>query len=376
MRNLLLWLCSVLALPAVSHTFYSLDTASEQLGQGFELESGMPKEACLNGVWHFQGGSQGDLAYRGAFDSQTMINTIAGSVQGGINLVIFGGSVKFSMRRKVTENNNSAASVVELGYEKGSYNFEQRTVKADYVQLLQTDPAAVRASCGDSFIHNVRLGSKVYLSAKLHFRTKQEYEWFQTKIKIKVLFFKKTITKTKEFLKATENAVYSVQVNTDGGMTPKLAALSAGGAMHCKTDNLDPCIDYAERLFAYLLDGGDYAQDLSDEHLNVLSYEVESYQDSGHYELAAAGSNPIPERYMGLSARLRAVQDMVSDEIERLQAFMAVADTAQDQQYYAARLAERQSQRQSLDTASDYCATLPGTTLCESRIEAAIAQVN
>ncbi|WP_462162948.1 hypothetical protein [Pseudoalteromonas xiamenensis] len=361
---------------AWGQSFYSLGTQNEQLGQGFELENGITKEACLDGDWVFQGGSMGELSYRGAFDSNTMINTIAGSVQGGINLVIFGGSVKFSMRRRVTENRNSAASVIELGYEKGSYNFENRTVKPAFSDLLKHDPLQAKNRCGNSFIHNIRLGSKLYVSAKLHFKTREEYEWFQTKIKIKVLFFKKTITKTKEFLEATKNAVYTIQVNTDGGMTPKLAQLTQHGPMHCKTDNLEPCMAFADELFGYLLDGGDYGRDLTDQHLNVIKYDVERYEDSGHYDLANAGTIAIPTRYKELSARLRGYQDLVWDEIERLSAFVAVTDDATERTSLESRLQSRQNQSTTLAAASDYCATLPGTSLCESRIEAAIATVD
>lgn len=376
LRTILIVLCGLLSFYANAHTYYSLNTEHEQLGQGFEQELGIPLESCLDGQWQFQGGSMGDLAYRGDFDSDTMINTITGSVKAGINLVIFGGSAKFSMRRKVTKNRNSAASAVELTYEKGSYNFENRTTKPAFVELLSTDPTQVRNRCGDSFIHNIKLGSRIYITAKLHFKDRTKYEWFQTKIKVKFLFFSKTFTKTKVFQEATKDAVYTIQVNTDGGMTPELARLSKNGTMHCKTDNLTPCITYADNLFSYLLDGGDYVDDLKDEHLNVLKYEVESYEDSGHYDLAYAGQTAIPNRYIALSARLRSYQDLVYDEIERLSAFKAVSEDPLEIEQLTARITARNSQRIGLEQAGEYCATLPGTTLCENRIESAIANVD
>ncbi|NUZ09917.1 hypothetical protein HUZ36_03915 [Pseudoalteromonas sp. McH1-7] len=376
LRSILIVLCGLLSSTANAHTYYSLNTAKETLGQGFEQTLGIPLEPCLDGQWQFQGGSMGDLVYRGDFDSDTMINTITGSVKAGINLVIFGGSAKFSMRRKVTKNRNSAASAVELTYEKGSYNFENRTTKPNISDLLNTSPSEVRGRCGDSFIHNIKLGSRIYVTAKLHFADQTKYEWFQTKIKVKFLFFSKTFTKTKVFQDATKDAVYTIQVNTDGGMTPELARLTKNGTMHCKTDNLTPCITYADNLFSYLLDGGDYVDDLKDEHLNVLKYEVESYEDSGHYDLAYAGQPAISERYIALSARLRGYQDLVYDEIERLTAFRAVSEDPSEIAQLNTRLQARENQRISLEQAGEYCATLPGTTLCENRVESAIATVD
>ncbi|WDE00692.1 hypothetical protein [Thalassomonas actiniarum] len=377
MKKSLIFIFLLFSFHNYANTYYSLGTDKEVLGAGFEESLTIPLDSCLDGDWVYQGGTQGQLSYQGGYQSDTMINTIAGSVKGGINLVIFGGSAKFSMRRKVTKNSTSAASVIELNYNKGSYNFENRRTKADITNQLASDPVAVRNKCGDSFIHNVQLGSNLYVTAKIHFNSRSEYEWYQTKIKVKFLFFSKTFTKTKEFFEATKNAVYSIQVNTDGGMTPKLAQLTQGGTTkYCKTDNMDACIDYAESIFNYLLDGGDYANDLTDDYLNPIKFDTASYEKSGHYDLAYAGVPTFSQRYRELSERLRVYQDFVDDEIENINAFLAVAETDAQKDPLIARLAERQQQKTSLSDAGDYCYTLPGTTLCEQRIEAAIATVN
>jgi len=369
---------SALTFAAASYgkTYYSLGSDKEVLGAGFESELRLPLDSCLDGQWIYQGGSAGGLAYRGAFDSNSMMNSLTGSIKAGVNLVIFGGSVKLSMRNKVTENDSAAASTIELNYQKGSYNFEDRTIKPEIVDLIANNPTAVRDRCGDGFIHNVKLGSNIYVTAKLHFKERTEYEWYQTKVKIKVLFWSKTVTKTKEFYEATKNAVYSIDVHTDGGLTPRLQALTAGGPRYCKTDNVDACIDYADELFAYLLNGGDYANDLNDSHLNNITYDVESYEKSGHYDLAYAGSLNISKRYIELSERLRVYQDFVDNEIENLLAFIAVADDPVDKAQQESRLQERYSQKTALNDSADYCFTLPGTSLCEINMEAAIATVN
>ena len=376
MNKLLIFIPLLFSLHSHANTFYALGTDKEVLGAGFEQSLTMPLESCLNGEWIYQGGTQGDLSYQGSYDSEAMINTIAGSVKGGINLVIFGGSAKFSMRRKVTKNSNSAAAVIELGYNKGSYNLEHRQTKSDISALLATDPQLVRNKCGDGFIHNIQLGSNLYISAKLHFKSRAEYEWYQTKIKIKFLFFSKTFTKTKEFYEATKDAVYSIQVNTDGGMTPKLAALTQGGTQYCKTDNMQTCIDYADNIFSYVLDGGDYANDLTDDYLKTIKFEVASYEKSGHFDLAYAGARSYSQRYLELSQRLRAYQDLVDDEIENISAFLGVADTDAEKAPLTVRLSERAQQKITLSDAGEYCYTLPGTSLCEQRIEAAIVTVD
>jgi len=378
MRIRLLALVSmVICLPVVSaKSFYTLETANEQLGHGFETSLGIPLDACLNGSWVYQGGSTGKLDYSGGFDSSTMISTLTGSVKGGVNLVIFGGSVKFSIRKKVTENANSSSSVIRLNYNKGNYSFENRTLKPEILDLINTNPSAVRKKCGDSYIHNHKLGSNLYISAKLHFKSRTDYEWYQRKIKVRFAFWSKTTTKTTESEKSVENAVYSIRVVADGGLTPKLAEMTSGGPMYCKTDNMDACYEYVSQLFGYVFDDGAYANDLKPEHLKATQYDVESYEDSGHYDLAYVGGNSYPARFVQLSDRLRGYQDLVDDLLENLYAFKAVSTDVVEIAELEQNFAKRESQKADLASAGDYCQTLPSASLCEQRIESAIASVD
>ena len=377
MKKIIVLLSTVLcSFFAHATTYYSLGTDKEVLGAGFETDLSMPLAPCLNGDWIYQGGSEGGMAYRGDFDSKTMIDTLTGSIKGSVQLVIFGGSVKFSVRNKTTKNSNSSASTIELNYKKGSYNFENRTLKPEIANLLQTNPSAARQKCGDGFIHNMKLGSNLYVTAKIHFKSRSEYQWYQTQVKVKVLFWSKTFTKTKEFYEATKNAVYSIEVNTDGGLTPRLAELTKNGPIYCKTAEMDHCLDHAEQLFSYLLQGGDYANDITDSQLNNITFDVASYEKSGHYGLAFAGNPNNSKRYFELSHRLRGYQDLVNDEIERLRAFLAVATDESEIAQLTSQLEERSQQKTALDNSADYCYDLPGTTLCEQHMETSIALVN
>jgi hypothetical protein len=126
-------------------------------------------------------------------------------------------------------------------------------------------------------------------------------------------------------------------------------------------------------LFTYVFDGGSYMTELTEDHLNVVSYDVESYERSGHYDLAYAGIPSLPKRYVALSERLRAYQDLVSDELENLYAFRAVSQDPNEIVQLDADIARHLHQQTELNDSADYCATLPGTVLCEQRMEAAIA---
>ena len=353
-------------------TYYSLATANEQLGHGFDTQVSLPLEACLDGDWRFQGGSNANLSYDGLFDANTLISDLSGSVKGGINLVIFGGSVKYSMRKKVTTNTNAVSSVMRFGYQKGHYSLENRQPKADILALLKTNPNAVRQRCGDAFIHNITLGSNLYVAAKIHFRSKEQYEWYQTKVKVKIGFWSKTKTKTKEQEQTTTDAVYSIRVASDAPLPPALADLIATGTSYCRTDALDPCYTYVERLFAYLFEGGTYPADLTNDYLSVISYDVEPYSRSGHYQLANAGIGTLSVRYQQLSNRLRAYQDLVDDRLESLTAFRAVSVTPEEMSALDLELTEQNQHKQRLAAAADICARLPGVTPCEQHIEAAI----
>lgn len=241
---------------------------------------------------------------------------------------------------------------------------------------MNTNPLAVRNQCGDGFIHNIRKGANLYVTAKLHFKDRSKYEWYQTKIKIKVLFFSKTKTKTKEFYEATKDAVYSIEVNSDGGMTPKLAQLTQGGPRYCKTNNMDACIDYADSIFSYLLDNGEYANDLNQAELQPIAYDVASYEKSGHYDLAYAATQNFTDEYVILSNRLRGYQDLVNRDIENLKAFLAVSTDETQITQYTQRIEAREAQKDALYASAEYCYSLPGVVACENHLEASIANVD
>ncbi len=376
-RLMLLGLLWLGAIPlAGSQSFYSLDTGMESLGRGFESDLAMPLNMCLQGDVVFHGGRSGQLDYSGAFDARTMIDQLAGSVRGGVNLVIFGGSVKYSMRNKVTENSNSVGSVIRLYYDAGTYSLENRSLIPSVETLLKTNPQLARKRCGNSFIHSQSLGSNLYVSAKLHFRSKEEYEWYQTKIKVRFAFWSKTITKTKASQKAVQNAVYSIRVETDGGLTPRLMALTGGQTHYCKTDAMDDCYHLIQQLFQYLFDNGGYVNDLTPDLMNVVSYDVVSYEDSGHFDIAYAGNETYSKRYIQISKRLRAYQDMVNDQLENLQAFLAVSEDEEERYQLQQDINLRLEEQQVLGDAEKYCATLPGVVLCEQRVEQAIVLVH
>ncbi len=358
---------------ALSTTYYALGSENETLGRGFSTSLSMPLSNCLTGDKVFHGGNKGELIYHQSMDSNELMSSMTGSVKGSVNLVLFGGSAKFSMRKKVTENTNSVSSVLQLGYVSGTHSFENRQLNELAKSELQSQPGAIENICGDGFISSITTGSNLYVTAKLYFRDKTEYEWFQTKIKIRVLFFSKTITKTKEFSNAIKNAVYSVQVHTDGGLTPYLNTL--GTERFCRGTDVTACMDYADTLFKYLLDGGDYRNDIQPEQLKTIKYTVEPYENSGHMQLIPPSSSNMPAAYIAISGRLRGYQDLVNDELERLGAFIAVATEGElpglQNEYDL-----RQTEISTLNAASDYCAGLPGVSLCEQQVESAISEVH
>ncbi|TMP76960.1 hypothetical protein CWC05_21045, partial [Pseudoalteromonas ruthenica] len=68
--------------------------------------------------------------------------------------------------------------------------------------------------CGNSFIYQLDYGRDVFINTRLHFRSEADYKRFVTKIKIRLLFFKKTITKVKLIEKYAANAVLSIDANS------------------------------------------------------------------------------------------------------------------------------------------------------------------
>ena len=207
-------------------------------------------------------------------------------MKGGVNLIIFAGSVSTSLSSKITDNSRTASSSVKLIYDAKDLSLENRRLSAFGESIIDQNDFLVDAACGNEFVHHVKLGSEIYVNARLYFRSIEEYQKWVTKIKVSVLFYSKTKTKTKEWYDLTENGVYSNDIVSRGGMTDRLQSILDNNPTYCKTDEMDACIDTGSKVFDYLFSENGYSADIKTAPKQVISFSTQPYFTSGHFELA------------------------------------------------------------------------------------------
>ncbi|MCX4029729.1 hypothetical protein H0A36_18760 [Endozoicomonas sp. SM1973] len=369
------WLVVLLCFSSVNAlgAEYIADNAQlSWLGLGLDSRSGFNKQACVKGSWKKTGDTRVELQYLGSRHTRDAMEQVFGKIKGGVNVVIFSGSVSVSMTSRISENQTTAASTIKLTYNGPNYTLENRTLTPLGQTMTKADPATVLGHCGDEFIYHMDTGGEVYVTAKLHFRSKEAYKKFVTKVKVRVLFVKKTKTYTKEWYHYAEDAVYSINVVTNGGETPKLKRILKENPRYCKTADIDDCFNTASLLFEYLFGDNGYHQDLTATALKVLSFDTQRYDDSGHFAL-----NPKVAPYIDPGFKIQ--EEKIKIKLienngyqQSLQAFYAVADGSEHKQYYENELTKVQHNLTTLNKAATACQVEAHFVECKGVVDQAM----
>ena len=355
----------------VGHTdvYLAPEATLDWLGKGFDSFSSFPKQHCVQGQTLGIGNTHAKLNYRAGHTTQQRMEENFGKIKGSLNLVVFSGSASVEVFTRTSENETSASSVLQLDYNAQDVSLEQRTLTTLGNQMIGRPGSEQRQQCGDEFIHHIKLGSNLYVTAKLHFRSKDEYERYKTKIKIRVLFFKKTKTITKEFKKYTENAVYSIKVIANGGMTEQLRHILDNNPGYCRTEQIEDCVATTTKLFDYLFSEGGYADDLQNSDLNVLSFSTSSYSDSGHFDLDPELNSNYDPGFRILEQKLTIkLQENIACQ-DRLSAFKAVETDEAIIAAYQEKLDKINSNIDNLKQAVDTCKIEPEFAICRSAVD-------
>ncbi|MBU2713846.1 hypothetical protein [Zooshikella harenae] len=358
--------------PVTSAEYIADNAQLTWLGLGLDSQSGFKKQACVTGRWKKTGDTSVELSYLGSRQTKDTMEQVFGKVKGGVNVIIFSGSVSVSMTSRISENKTTAASTVKLMYNGPNYTLENRHLTPLGQAMLDAAPNIVINKCGDEFIYHMDTGGEVYVTAKLHFKSKEAYKKFVTKVKVRVLFVKKTKTYTKEWYDYAEDAVYSINVVTNGGETPKLTQLLNNNPKYCKIENINECFNTANLLFDYLFGDNGYHQDLSTASRKVLSFDTRRYDHSGHFAL-----NPPNEPYIDPGFKIQEEKIKIKlleqyDYQQSLQAFYAVESDREKKEKYAKALTKVEHNLAKLHQATVACQAASEFEVCRIAVDQAM----
>ncbi|MGI0115361.1 hypothetical protein [Zooshikella sp. RANM57] len=370
--HLLITLFILLSTSVTSAEYIADNAQLAWLGLGLDSRSGFKKQACVTGRWKKAGDTSVELYYLGSRQTKDTMEQVFGKVKGGVNVIIFSGSVSVSMTSRISENKTTAASTVKLIYNGPNYTLENRYLTPLGQTMVGADPHTVINKCGDVFIYHMDTGGEVYVTAKLHFKSKEAYKKFVTKVKVRVLFVKKTKTYTKEWYDYAEDAVYSINVVTNGGETPKLTQLLNNNPKYCKIENINDCFNTASLLFDYLFGDNGYHQDLSTASMKVLSFDTRRYDHSGHFAL-----NPPNEPYIDPGFKIQEEKIKIKlleqyDYQQSLQAFYAVESDHEQKEKYAEELTKVEHNLNKLHQATVVCQAASEFAACRIAVDQAM----
>ncbi|MCF6441564.1 hypothetical protein L1077_19180 [Pseudoalteromonas luteoviolacea] len=273
MKIYLAAIATLLSCVAHGKVYYSEKVKTTDLGKTFNLNTHTVGQPCLQGDVQYHSNLSGSLNYFQRVDETLIRRRTFGEVHGGINLFIIAGSVSTSMTHRNATDSLSLTSQLHLKFDEGYSTLEDRGL-INGINI---------GDCGHSFVYQVNYGRDLFVNTRLHFKTVEDYKRFVIKIKIRLLFFKKTITKVKEIEKYAESAVFSVDVNSNGPLPEKLQKQLNERPTYCRGSNISPCLETLHELVSYSFDNNGLVKDLASLEKVPRSFVVKGFQDSGHY---------------------------------------------------------------------------------------------
>lgn len=309
--SLLILSCSFKVL---SQRYYSESYTQADLGRGFNQQLHKPAVKCVTGEVRYHRAMSGELDYLQRLNATQVRRRTFGEVHGGVNLFIIAGSVSTSITHRNATDNLSLTSQLHLKFDEGYSTLENRQLVDGYEHN----------ECGNSFIYQLNYGRDVFINTRLHFRSEADYKRFVTKIKIRLLFFKKTITKVKLIEKYAANAVLSIDANSSAPLPLQLKALLKNNTRYCRGNDITPCLTTLQRLSDYAFGDSGLANDLSVMEKAPRSIMTRSYEESGHYD-SRDGVQSNLENYDFIWHGIDKRYGLAVRRLARAEAFLAVA---------------------------------------------------
>jgi hypothetical protein len=264
-----------------------------ELGRGFDTSTGWTSSPCIAGIPVLRGNRSGSVSFHFDESFADYLQTTDGRLGAGVDLGIIGGGVAVDFFARVARTELSTSLTIGFDGAMGTAVLTEPRLTAEGRAAADMTPERRRSTCGDGFISSVDLGSRLYISATLHFKDEETFERFVKTVEVSALFglvrAKKTfVDETRHF---AQDAYLKIDGLQEGGDPSRLHALLASDTSLCRLDNIDACHVLLTRLLAYAGSPEGYASQFSRtyaaEELAPLRFHSATYAASGVEELAA-----------------------------------------------------------------------------------------
>ncbi len=349
---------------------HCVDAASiDWIGRGYDGGSGFLKNKCIDGDILETGNKELELNYLGSQKSKENMTEIFGKVTGKVDFFIFGGSASISITNRVSENLTTASTSLRLRYDSQDLQLIN-PVYTDYgYSSMSGSSSRMQDRCGNGFVYRVNLGSDIFVTSRLYFRSRDEYNKFVAKVKIKIGFIKKTFKKTKTWSTHTKNAVYALDVVANGGVTSRLQDIMENNKRYCNTSDLNECGETTEILFSYLFGEDGYAADLKQEHMLVKRISTQTYAASGLFKLIAPNVEYIDPGFKIQESKLEIKLSESTDHNERMKAFLAVENDEDNKRLYQNEILNMDDNIAMINASMLLCQSEPDFVICKQDTE-------
>lgn len=345
------------------------------IGSGINSETGDIVSKCLNGTTKDVDNSRLIFSVMNTNNARNSYQETTGSISGSVDFVLFGGGASVSVHTQFSDSTNTVTQIYKVNYKSHGERFDTTGFNTLGSSMIGQTDSTKLTNCGDHYINYVQYGSDLFIVANLAFSSSEEYREYVTKIKVKVLFFKKTFTISDEFYDLAVNARYSISARSELPLPTVIStALNNSDEMVCQSNNvtaMTPCVDATSDIFDYVAAADGYLNWLqNNNNMGILFFETESYVGNGYPEFAYEAPEAI--ELEKLSIELHNALSYYKRLRGRLQSFITVP--VGDVSYYSSRKSLVDNNIAYISNALTTCRNTLDLSSCQNAITTAESQ--
>ncbi|MFT4928548.1 MAG: hypothetical protein ACI8WB_004667 [Phenylobacterium sp.] len=220
----------------------------------------------------------------------------------------------------------------------------------------------------------MQLGNELYFVTQMVFASKEDYEKFVTKIKVRVLFWTSTTSITDEFHEYGATGRYCIKALSPNPLPQTIInAIGGDGEMNCDPGSvagMGSCMVASNTIMDYLLDPNGYKNWLADENnLGVNYFSASNYDKTGHSEYAGVVAPDVSD-LLSWQTQLRNALSWQYGLKNIIEAYAAVP--APNQGDYHALLLDVDANVAALESAMSSCKANPVVASCQAATDTAM----
>lgn len=208
--------------------------------------------SCFDVVTKSQPNQRGQVTFSSQLDTAQASSALSIDVDAKAHFGIYKGEGSFKMAREATSSSGSYTILLSASQLGPLLQSSSVALTSQAAELRERDPESFLQSCGDQVITSVQLGSRLAIAYRVSFSSDELKSEMTGSLSASATFGELSTKLSKASSSQKKGISISLTATQLGGDPSKLTrVLDPKSAVTCSGDNLDACLDLAQKALDY-----------------------------------------------------------------------------------------------------------------------------